>query len=139
MNIKAIAAGAILAANICGTPARAVTADDFVIHDAKDLADLCATPPSDPAQVAALQFCYGYMQGAYDYYLAERKGPDAEHFVCLPKPEPSREEVARLFLAWLKAHPGHQKEAAVEVLFQFGTDKWPCPEKKEAATSEPKS
>lgn len=139
MNIKAIAAGAIVAANICGTPAGAVTVDDFVIRGAKDLADLCATQPADPAYVAALQFCYGYLQGAYDYYLAERQGPDAEHFVCLPKPEPSREAVVRLFLAWLKSHPGHDSEPAIEVLFRFGTDQWPCPAKHDAASSGPKS
>ncbi|MEW6036647.1 MAG: Rap1a/Tai family immunity protein [Pseudomonadota bacterium] len=139
MNIKMIAVGAILAAGIWGAPAGAVTVEDFVIDNVKDLTDLCAVPPSDAAHVAALQFCYGYLQGAYDYYRAERKGPDAAHFVCLPKPEPSREEVARLFLAWLKAHPGHEGEDAVEVLFRFGAEKWPCPEKKEAATSGPKS
>ncbi|AAU90352.1 Rap1a/Tai family immunity protein [Methylococcus capsulatus] len=139
MNIKAIAAAVIVAGSIGGTPAGAVTADDFIIRDAKDLADLCATQPADPAHVAALQFCYGYLQGAYDYYLAERRGPDAGHFVCLPKPEPSREAVVRLFLAWLEAHPGYGRDAAIEVLFRFGADQWPCPEKDDAAISAPKS
>lgn len=139
MNIKTIVAGLMLAAGFGSAPAGAVTVKDFVIDEAKDLAALCATPATDAAHVAALQFCYGYMQGAYDYYLAERKGPDAEFFVCLPKPEPSREEVGRLFLVWLKAHPEHNMDEAVEALFQFGAEKWPCPQRQEPRSSAPKS
>ncbi|MDD2769050.1 MAG: Rap1a/Tai family immunity protein [Methylococcus sp.] len=139
MNTKTTVAGLMLAASFGVQPAGAVTVDDFVIDDAKDLAVLCAIPASDPAHVAALQFCYGYMQGAYDYYLAERRGPDADFFVCLPKPEPSRDEVARLFSAWIDGHPERNKDEAVEALFQFGAEKWPCPKKQEQKRSDSKS
>lgn len=138
MKIKTTVMGLILASGFGSAPAGATTGDDFVIDSVKDLTRLCETPSSDPAYVAALQFCYGYMQGAYDYYLAERKGPDAKLFVCLPNPGPSRDEVARLFTPWVKAHPEYDLEPAVEVLFRFGAEKWPCKEKKTPQKPEPK-
>jgi hypothetical protein len=107
--------------------AEAVTEKDFEIDTARNLLTLCSAPVEDPLYKEAIHMCYGFLLGAYAFHLAENRGPEGNLLVCLPKPEPSRNEGVAMFVEWLKAHPQFLDEEAVEVQFRFLTEKWPCP------------
>jgi len=67
-----------------------------------------------------------YLVGAYKYYEAAHSGPKALKMVCLPDPQPSRDEAIQMFMKWAKAHPQHMQESPVETEFRFLMEKWPC-------------
>jgi Rap1a immunity proteins len=106
--------------------AGAVVQEDFVIQKAEDLVDVCAVTPDEPLYTAAIHFCHGYLVGAYHYYRKAVPGAGKEPFVCPPDPPPSRNEVVRLFVSWARAHPQYQAEDAVDALFRFASEQWPC-------------
>ena len=106
--------------------AGAVDVKDFEAKTTKDIIDLCTVSPDDPLYHQAINFCHGYLVGAYHYYEASRSGPKAMKLVCKPDPQPSRNESIAMFIDWAKAHPQHYNEPAVETEFRFLMDKWPC-------------
>jgi len=106
--------------------AGAVVQEDFVIQKAEDLVDVCAVTPDEPLYQSAIHFCHGYLVGAYHYYRKAVPGAGKEPFVCLPNPTPSRNEVVRLFVSWAQSHPQYQAEDAVDALFRFAAEQWPC-------------
>lgn len=128
---KAILLSAVL---FSGVGATASKQEDFLVRNTKDLADLCATQPDDPLYVAAVHFCNGFVVGAYRYHESLYSGPDAKPLVCLPSPRPSRQQSIADFVAWSKGHPERDSEPAVDGLFRFLMEKWPCPEPQGSGT-----
>lgn len=106
--------------------ARAVEKVDFEVDTTQNLINLCTAPPSDPLYREAINFCHGYLVGAFDYYKAALEGPDGKRLVCFPNPPPSRDQAIALFLEWAKAHPQYMKDEAVDTEFRFLMEKWPC-------------
>jgi hypothetical protein len=103
-----------------------LTVEDFVVDSTEDLVDLCSVKADSPIAKEAIHFCEGFCVGAYHYYKASHDGPDAIQWVCFPKPAPSRTAVIDQFVSWAKAHPKYMKEDAVETLFRFLAEKYPC-------------
>jgi hypothetical protein len=106
--------------------AGAVSEKDFEARTTENLINLCTASPGDPLHSQAVNFCQGYLVGAYKYYEAEHAGPNAPKFVCLSDPPPSRSDAIAMFIEWVKAHPQYWKEAPVETEFRFLMEKWPC-------------
>ncbi len=104
----------------------AVTEQDFKVKNTRELLDLCTAPPSDPMYREAVNFCQGYLVGAYAYYAAVNAGPTGDHLVCFPEPPPTRVEGIRMFIDWLKGHPEYYGEKPVDSEFRFLMEKWPC-------------
>ena len=104
----------------------AVTEEDFVVKTTRNLINLCTASPQDPRYGDAINFCQGYMVGAYHYSIAEHSKDPKNLFFCLPDPKPSRNEVVALFVAWAKAHPQYMTDMPVESQFRFMSEKWPC-------------
>ena len=53
-------------------------------------------------------------------------GPEGRRLVCMPDPEPSRnEEIARL-VKWVQAHPEYFDESPVETEFRYLMQRFPC-------------
>ena len=104
----------------------AVTEEGFVVKTTRNLINLCTVSPEDPRYEEAINFCYGYLVGAYHYSIAEHSRDPKNLFVCLPDPKPSRNEVVALFVAWAKAHPQYMTDMPVETQFRFMAEKWPC-------------
>lgn len=102
--------------------------EPFMIRSTQDLVDLCKADPSDPLYDDAINFCHGFAAGAWQYHEAQANGPKGHRLVCLPEPPPKRADALAQFLTWASAHPEHMKEPAVESLFRFLIEKWPCPE-----------
>ena len=111
---------------LSGLANSAVTEEDFVVKTTQNLINLCTASPQDPRYEEAVNFCQGYMVGAYHYYIAEHSKDPKNLFVCLPDPKPSRNEVVALFVAWAKAHPQYMTDMPVESQFRFMSEKWPC-------------
>jgi len=109
-----------------GLASAAVTEEDFVMKTTRNLVNLCTASPQDPRYEEAINFCQGYMVGAYHYSIAEHSKDPKNLFVCLPDPKPSRNEVVALFVAWAQAHPQYMTDMPVESQFRFMSEKWPC-------------
>ena len=106
--------------------ASAVDVKDFEAKTTQDIIDLCTASPDDPLYHQAINFCHGYLIGAYHYYEASKSGPAGLQLVCKPDPGPSRNESIAMFIDWAKAHPQYSGEPPVETEFRFLMDKWPC-------------
>ena len=106
--------------------AGAVTEKDFEAETTKNIVNLCTASTDDPLYHQAINFCHGYLVGAYHYYEAHSSGPEGIKLVCPPDPMPSRNEAIGLFIEWAKAHPQYWSEPPVDTEFRFLMEKWPC-------------
>ncbi len=100
--------------------------EDFVVDTTGDLIKLCIAPKSEPLHREAVNFCVGFLVGAYHYQVAQHAGPKGKWLVCPPDPPPSRGEVGAMFVDWAKKHPEYMDEEAVETWFRFLIEKYPC-------------
>lgn len=106
--------------------AAAVTEEDFRARTTEQLMNLCTASADDPHAKEAIQFCRGYLLGAYAYYVAEISGPEGKRLFCFPDPEPTRNEAIAMFLKWAKDHPQYMDQPPVETEFRFLIETWPC-------------
>ena len=106
--------------------AGAVNEKDFEVQTTENIINLCTAASDDPLYHQAINFCHGFLVGAYRYYEAAGSGPGGLKLVCLPDPRPSRNETIDMFIEWAKAHPQHWSEPPVESEFRFLMEKWPC-------------
>lgn len=106
--------------------ARAATSENFFVRTTADFAALCESSRSNENYVAAIHFCQGFAAGAYQYYLALAQRDPTVRFVCVPDPAPSRNEVIANFLVWARAHPEHMAEPAVDSIFRYLAESYPC-------------
>ena len=106
--------------------AGAVSESDFKADTTEQIVNLCTAKVKDPLYHQAVNFCHGYLVGAFDYYEAAHSGPKAFKLVCLPDPPPSRNEAIEMFIEWARAHPQHMKDSPVETEFRFLMDTYPC-------------
>jgi len=104
----------------------AVSEEDFKAGTTEQIINLCTAKPDDPLYQQAVNFCHGYLVGAYHYYTAAHSGPKAFRLVCLPDPPPPRNDAIEMFIEWAQAHPQHMKESPVETEFRFLTERYPC-------------
>jgi hypothetical protein len=121
-----------LVAGICTAPTAgaAVTKEHFLMRDGHDLAVLCGAGPDDPYFERALAFCHGYLVGSYDFYRGTSAGRPSKQLFCLPNPPPARYEVALKYADWAKRNPQNASQSAVDALFRFAVETWPCRKRK---------
>jgi hypothetical protein len=106
--------------------AGAVSEKDFEVQSTENLINLYTASPDDPLYHQAINFCHGYLVGAFHYYQAAESGPGGLKLVCLPDPPLSRNDAFAMFVEWVKAHPQYWGEPPVETEFRFMMEKWPC-------------
>ena len=106
--------------------AGAVSERDFEVQTTENLINLCTAAPDDPLYGQAVNFCHGFLVGAYKYHEATHSGPEAVKWICIPDPPPSRNDAIAMFIEWVKAHPEYWKEPPVETEFRFLKETWPC-------------
>jgi hypothetical protein len=105
-----------------GSPALAQ--EQYRLHTAADLARVCSTAPSASDHVTAVSFCHGVLAGAYGYFVSAT--PAADRFVCPTGQASSRAQVANGFVAWLKARPQYNNDGAIDALFRYAAEAYPC-------------
>jgi Rap1a immunity proteins len=127
MMDKALIAAAGLTALCLSFPVEAATTEtNFQVKTTRDLVTLCATPASDPLETAAVNFCEGFAVGAYQYHLVAEAATQAKPLFCFPSPTPSRNEAIMQFIAWSNQHSDILDRPAVEGMFTFLRDRYPC-------------
>ena len=109
---------------ILGGSAVAADVNRFQIRNAADLVAVCSAGADDPAQASALGLCHGILVGAFSYYLSVV--PSANRFVCAPNPTPTRAKVMSDFVAWAGANPKYMKDPAIDTLFRYLAEAYPC-------------
>jgi Rap1a immunity proteins len=124
--VTAIAATAAVLMMATGQPARGATTANFTVRTTADLVALCSTTPTEENYVAAIHFCQGFGVGAYQYYLAIAANNPADRFVCLSDPPPTRDAVKAGFIAWTQANPNSMSQPAVDSLFRYLAQSYPC-------------
>ena len=72
--------------------AGAVSEKDFEAQTTENLINLCTVFPDDPLYHQAINFCHGYLAGAFHYHEVTTSGPEGVKLVCAPDPRPSRNE-----------------------------------------------
>lgn len=105
--------------------AGAVSEADFKLETTQNLINLCTVSSNDPLYHQSINFCHGYLVGAFHYYEASSSGPEGTKLISVPNPPPSRNETINMFIDWAKAHPQHMKERPVETEFRFLMKMWP--------------
>lgn len=98
--------------------------DHYQIGNASHLARVCGTPPSAPDYTTAVAFCHGVLAGAYGYYQASTLA--ADRFICPPNPPPTRSQVANGFVDWVRARPQVANDHAIDALFRYVAEAFPC-------------
>ena len=109
---------------LASTLAQAAPSEQYRIRTAAELAGICGTPASDADAATATAFCHGVLAGAYGYFVAAT--PAEDRFLCLPNPGPTRAQVAKGFVDWMKANPGRANDGAIDALFRYGAETYPC-------------
>ncbi len=122
MQLTRLAAAALFALAPSVTFA-AVTETDFSAKTTGDLVDLCAADPKEPMGTAALNFCHGFAQGAVD--AVRRRAEELKKF-CFPSNPPPRGVIMTEFANWARALPAHRAEPAIDGLFHFLGERFPC-------------
>ncbi len=98
--------------------------ENFRAATAADLARVCSAGVSGVDPNHQLAFCHGVLAGAYGYF--DTTVPAADRFVCLPNPSPTRAKIADGFVAWLKARPQYNGDGAIDALFRYAAEAFPC-------------
>jgi hypothetical protein len=116
---------AMAAAGSLTGPALGAETRNFDLETTADLVALCSCPPDDPLYAQALQFCYGYLAGMAHLHRALVEDGKIERLAC-PSHEVAREELAGLFLDWVRDNPAALDTPAVESVKRAAVAAWPC-------------
>jgi hypothetical protein len=119
MKLVLAAAGLALALSM-----PAMAQEHYKMHTAADLARTCSPAASDKDAGLSLAFCHGALAGAWGYFNSTV--PAADRFVCPPTPAVTRGQVASGFVAWLKARPQYNNDGAIDALFRYAAEAYPC-------------
>jgi Rap1a immunity proteins len=110
-------------AMLLALPAQAQRSVVLQARTAGELAELCAANPKDPQGDAKINFCHGFAQGAI---LVEQRRTEGKKLFCFPSPAPTRTATMGEFGTWVRASSEHRTQPAIEGLFQFLGERYPC-------------
>ena len=98
--------------------------EHYQLRHTNDLVTLCATSSSAGDYASAIAFCHGVLAGAWGYYIASTAPLDRE--ICSSDPTLTRAKVADAFVVWARARPQYMQAGAVDTLFRFAAETYPC-------------
>lgn len=121
--MKIFPATFILIASILSFTSSAFAQKDLPVDDASTAAfvELCKNPADEQGR----SFCFGFGEGVYQGYLANRK-PEAKPAICFINKSETRSEVLQKFLVWTKTNPQFNQDNAAKTLMRFFTSNYPC-------------
>jgi hypothetical protein len=105
-----------------------VTESQFPPRTVRDLIEICAPAKEDPMMTAAINYCHGFAQGAVLVEEAHEDHRDARKLFCLPSPPPPSGAELNKFIAWANALPSRFDEPAVDGMFIYLAEAYPCPQ-----------
>ena len=121
--MKALPTRFLLMASILCFAANANAQRDLPAEDASTAAfvELC----KNPGDVEGRSFCFGFGEGVYQGYLANRN-PNAKPTICFNNQSETRNEVLQKFLVWIKVNPRFNQDKAATTLMRFFAQSYPC-------------
>lgn len=123
----AIALGVALTAGAAVASA-AVTQSQFPPRTVRDLIAICEPAQDDPMMTAAINYCQGFAQGAVAVEEAHEDHRDVRELFCLPSPQPAEGSEITKFIAWANALPSRLDEPAIDGMFIYLAETYPCPQ-----------
>jgi hypothetical protein len=108
----------------------AVMATQFPPHTVRDLITICSAGKDDPMMVQAVAFCHGYAEAAVDVEMAHFRQKHGRKLFCLPTPLPPRAQVLASFTNWANADPARLDRPAIDGMFLYLAETYPCAKKK---------
>jgi hypothetical protein len=121
--MKHLGSAVALTFSLLAVPAAAQKGAVLQARTAGELAELCAANPKEALGDAKINFCHGFAQGAISVEL--RHGEGKKPF-CFPSPPPTRTVTMKEFVGWVRSMPDHRTPPAVDGLFQFLAERYPC-------------
>lgn len=106
----------------------AVTQSQFPPRTVRDLIEICAPAKEDPMMTAAINYCHGFAQGAVLVEEAHEGQPSERKLFCLPSPRPAAGSEITNFISWANALPARLDEPAVDGMFMYLAETYPCPQ-----------
>jgi Rap1a immunity proteins len=77
---------------------------------------------------AAINYGHGFAQGAILVEESRETQPSERKLFCLPSPPPAEGSEIGKFIAWANALPSRLDEPAVDGMFVYLTETYPCPQ-----------
>jgi hypothetical protein len=105
-----------------------VTESQFPPRTVRDLIEICAPAKDDPMMTAAINYCHGFAQGAVIVEEAHEEHRDVGKLFCLPSPPPPSGSEISKFVSWASALPSRLDEPAVDGMFVYLAETYPCPQ-----------
>ena len=105
-----------------------VTESQFPPRTVQDLIEICAPAKEDPMMTAAINYCHGFAQGAVVVEEAHEEHGDVRKLFCLPSPPPPSGSEMGKFIAWANAVPSRLDQPAVDAMFIYLAETYPCPQ-----------
>jgi hypothetical protein len=99
--------------------------EDYRLHTAADLVDVCTLGEGHPHHETARGFCYGFFEGGSHYHNTISVSPAHRKIVCAP-PETTRTEAVEVFITYVRANPQYASETPIDTIFRALVAKWPC-------------
>ena len=104
----------------------ALDKDSFLMRNTTDLVELCSATRTDSMNVAAQNFCLGFTVAAFRMLWAEDMARRSDHLLCVPTPQPTRDQVLLNFLLWAKANPALMLRPATDGFRAFINSQYGC-------------
>ncbi|MBV9653072.1 MAG: hypothetical protein JOZ42_00775 [Acetobacteraceae bacterium] len=125
MKRSSIALAAVLTVAAVPIASAAITDAQFPPRTVRDLIAICAPPENDPRLTGAINYCHGYAEGAVIVELAHNRR-EGRRLFCLPSPAPDSGSELGQFITWANAEPQRLDEPAVDGMFLYLAEKYPC-------------
>lgn len=120
--------GALIAAGAASAQPAPIEAGRFEVKNLGDLVAICSVGEGDPHYLEAAGYCNGYGRGAIDYHRATVPA-NAPPLFCAPAgTQPATTRAS--FLSWARANPARLTGSAVEGVFAFLVQTYPCPARR---------
>src|SRR5215471_16823109 len=97
-------------------------------EEVRDLIEICTPAREDPMMTAAINYCHGFAQGAVAVEQAHEGHRDARKLFCLPPLSPPSGSEITKFIAWANALPSRLDEPAIDGMFIYLAEAYPCPQ-----------
>ena len=127
MKVGGVALGVALATGATIASA-AVTESEFPPRTVRDLMEICAPAQDDPLMTGAINYCHGFVEGAVTVEEARENHRDVRRLFCLPSPPPPSGSELTKFAAWANAVPSRLDDPAVDGMFIYLAETYPCPQ-----------
>ena len=105
-----------------------VTESQFPPRTVRDLIEICAPAKEDPMMTAAINYCHGFAEGAVIVEEAHEGQRDVRKLFCLPSRRPASGSDITKFIAWANAMPSRLDEPAIDGMFIYLAETYPCPQ-----------